>query len=436
LVKTGANGILLIDDAHLELEEVNNLIDYLASDGCINLKLIVTSSRPQWEPRQKTPALHRLGKDYILAKIMADEVNKLLHLIESEPRISGLIEPGFVGFSRSERRRRLVDRCEKDMFVCLKNIFSSEKFDDIILREYAELDDAAQNVYKTVAAMEAAGIRVHRQLVIRLLNIRSNYVSAVLLRLTDIINEQTVDSREGIYAWKGRHRVIMNIISVHKFHDTDKKFDLFSKVIDAISPTYDIEIRSIRELCNIETGLSTIPDKGKQIQLLRKMISVAPSERVPRHRLLRNLIDMRHFDLAEVELNLFKKDFKLDGPATRYKIILEVARATKAPGLLDEDRIVLLQKASETAASAAARYRDNKGILIAYVEVGIEFARLTQSREVYDRAIDLLKQAEVRIGDPRMSSAISHLEYKMSKLNVPGETELLDEDDLLFTLDD
>jgi hypothetical protein len=132
-----------------------------------------------------------------------------------------------------------------------------------------------------------------------------------------------VDAQRDVgYAWKGRHLVIMGIIAEHKYYTENKRFDLFSKVIDAISPTYDIEIRSIRELCGVETGLATISDRREQNILLRKMLSVAPRERVPRHRLIRNLIALGEYDPAEIEIRLFERDFRLDGPAARYKIDL------------------------------------------------------------------------------------------------------------------
>src|ERR1700733_9471711 len=134
----------------------------------------------------------------------------------------------------------------------------------------------------------------------------------------------------------------MNIIAQHKYYHDHSRFALFNKVVEAISPTYDIEIRTIRELCNVETGLATIGDRREQNILLRKMLSVAPRERVPRHRLIRNLISLGEYDQAETEIRLFERDFRLDGPAARYKIDLAVARAVRSPGLMDEDRVVLL----------------------------------------------------------------------------------------------
>ena len=293
----------------MRLSGINDLVEDLAQDRNTSLKLVLISTNHQWHLRYKVPDLYKNNMTYGLSRIEDNEIDRLVTLIETSATIRALADVGFAGFSFLEKRRRLIQKCSADMFVCLKNIFSSDKLDDIILREYADLDPASQDIYRFVAAMESAGVHVHRQLVIRLLGIPAMDIEGALSRLRDIIHETTVNEREGIYAWQGRHKVIMDLIASHKFYDTKRRFDLFSEVIDLISPTYDIEIRTIRDLCNLETGLPAIMDKAQQNILLRKMISVAPSERVPRHRLLRNLIDMDQFDQAETESEFFRTIF-------------------------------------------------------------------------------------------------------------------------------
>jgi hypothetical protein len=417
---TGMNACLFIDEAHAELSEINDLVDSLVTDGNKALRLLLVSSANHWYPRIKTPSLHKQGIEYSLNRIQGTEIDRLLDLAQNVTPVRALVEQRFAGFSRGERRQRLTQRCEADMFVCLKNIFASEKLDDIILREYAALNPYLQDIYKIVAAMECAGVRVHRQLIIRLLGIPATQINAILVGLSDIVHEQTVDERSGIYAWRGRHPVIMKIIADHKYYAIAKRYDLFSKVIDMIHPTYDIEIRTIRELCNLESGLATIGDRREQNVLLRKMISVAPGERVPRHRLIRNLIALGEYDQAETELRLFEKDFKLDGPAARYKIDLAVARAIRSPGLMDEDRLVLLDKARQSASAAASKFGANKSVLTAYCEVGVEIARLGGGRDVFDQAIEALKDAETKMGDPDISTRIARLESRMNSLQISG----------------
>lgn len=414
LTASGKPGIIFIDDAHAHIHEVNELIDGLVSDKLTSLRVIAASSRNNWRPRVKSPNLFRAGKEFHLSRLDSDEIEKLLTLVETSDVIHRLVENTFAGFSRQEKRRRLVERCEADMFVCMRNIFASESFDDIILREYADLPGRYQDIYRLVAALESAGVRVHRQLVIRLLGIPAAAVADVLGGLIDIVTEFTVNEKEHIYAWTGRHPVINAIITRYKFSDTEKIIELFDRVIDNINPTYDIEIRSIRELCNVEYGIARIPDKKVQNRLLRKMTSTAPGERVPRHRLIRNLIEVGEFDQAQTEIRIFDKDFGSDGPVARYKINLLVARATRTPGIMREDRIVILEKAREEAIAITRRYQYTPQVFAAYCEVGIELFRFTGKADVYDEAMTALKEAENRIGDPQVTQIIRRFERRFA----------------------
>jgi len=410
LEKNEMDAVLFIDDAHSHLHHINELLDTIGSERITRLKIILASSKGLWYPRIKSPTLYKSGKEFHLSRLNNDEINKLLDLVETSPLLRPLVEGTFEGFSRFERRRRLAERCEADMFVCMKNIFASEKFDDIILREYAVLAPELQEIYKYVAAMESAGVRVHRQLVVRLLGINSNSISTVLSHLEDIVNEYSINQREGIYGWKGRHSVIVDIIAKYKFSELDKIIDLFERVIDCISPTYEIEVRTLIELCSVETGISRIPDRQIQNKLLRRMMSTAPGERIPRHRLIRNLIEMGEFEKADAEIRIFAKDFRTDGPITRYKINLLTVRAARSPGILPEDRLTILKQAQDLAKSAVLRFPHNKHVLAAYCELGIEVFKQTAEFEVFDQAISALKLAEDRIGDPDISKMIARYE--------------------------
>lgn len=405
---------LLIDEAHTHLHAINELIDRLIANQVNNLTIICASARNLWNPRVKSPNIYKHGVEVSLSRLSKIEIDRLLSLVDRTPVFIKLTEPSFSGFSRSERKRRLEDRCESDMFVCLKNIFASEKFDDIILREYAGLPEELQNIYKLVAAMEHSGIRVHRQLVIRLLGIPAVTIQALLVNLTDIISEYNLSSREGIYVWRGRHSVIVGIIAKYKFSDTEKLVQLFTSVIDCISPTYEIEIRTIRELCNVDSGLQMIPDKNVQNTLLRKMISTAPGERVPRHRLIRNLIELGEYEKAETEIRIFDNDFNSDGAVMRYKINLLTARAIHTTGIMEEDRVAILKEACEVAHIALNKFPGHKYVHAAHCELGIEFYRKTKDYSVFDFALEELKKSESKAGDPELSKLISRYERQIS----------------------
>jgi hypothetical protein len=417
-------GCLLVDDAHVHLHNLNQLIDQLVSDDNAHLKVVIVSNKNHWYPRSKTPSMYRYGNEFKLSQLNATEIERLLNLIERQPKVRELVEDNFSGFNRVERHRRLVHRCQADMFVCLKNIFASENFDDIILREFADLDDDHKNIYRHIAAMETAGVQIHRQLIMRILKIPGNKIAYVLEGLDGIVEEYEVSEKYGIFGWRCRHPVISAIVTKYEFREPASTLALFDSVIDSISPTYDIEIRTIRELCNLETGISRIPDVNEQNRLLRKMISNVPGERVPRHRLIRNLIQQGAFEKAETEIRVFNNDFGNDGPVHRYKILLMIARANNTPGILEEHRQAILEDARELAISGIAQFQNSKSILATYAELGVEYFRRTGRYTIFDEAIEQLRLAEERLGDPDVTAIIARFQRRIAAQNTEKGDEL------------
>ena len=392
LDKTGRKGVLFVDEAHHHLREVNELVDRLAASNLSSLCLLLASTRNHWKPRIKSPNIYKRGKLLVLSKVGLEEIERLVSLVDSNQDLAKVVETSFSGFNRAEKRRRLTNRCESDMFVCMRNIFASESFDDIILREFADLAEIHQGIYRLVAALENAGIKVHRQLIIRLISIPMNSVMAVLDSMTDIINEYTLNEKQQhIYAWRGRHPVISSIVARYKYNEVDKLVALFEKVIDSASPTYDVEVRSMIELCNMQTGIPRIPDKLIQNRLLRKMISLLPGQRVPRHRLIRNLTSMGQFDQAQTEIRIFERDFRTDAPVARLKIELLIARATETEGILLEDRLTILSQAREAAIRATDRHANSSAVFGAYCNVGLNILRYSGVRATFDDALTKLR---------------------------------------------
>ena len=242
--------------------------------------------------------------------------------------------------------------------------------------------------------------------------------------MTDIISEYTIDEKEGIYGWRARHGVIADIVTRYKFSDINKIVELFERVIVNLRPTYDIEVRTIRELCNIDTGIPRIPNRETQNRLLRMMMSVAPGERVPRHQLIRNLIEAGDYEKAETEIRVFERDFGVDGPVYRYKVNLLVSRAVNAPGLMSEDRIRILEDGRELALVAISRFPHNKALLAAYSDLGIVYYRRIGSYEYFDEAMNYLRIAEEALGDPDLTRMVARYTRRLQGQPFePVETE-------------
>ena len=407
-------GIVFIDDCDIHLYEVNRLFDALKSDGLRSLYVLLASSPHRWNPRLKSPTLFLTSIVINMRQLNRQEVTNLLHLVNNREPIRELVATEFLHYAEEEQRRRLLQRCERDMFVCLKNIFATDKFDDILLREYATLNENYQEIYKFVAVLEDSGIRVHRQLIVRLLELSPTEISKTLDNLSGIIGEYTINDRIGIYGWKVRHSVIANIITKYKFAESGNFEKLYERVIDELNPSYDIEIRSLRELANSRNGIRRISDRRAQNKLLAKMISIAPGQRVPRHRLVRNLIDMKEFGNAEAEIRLFNKDFGEDGPMYRYSIVLALSRAKYVKGIMDEDRQAILLQAVDMAREGIKRFPLNKNMLYTYCEVALELYNRFGVVEVLEEALVKLREAQQLIGDPEIIRQISLYESRIA----------------------
>lgn len=403
-------GILLVDDCHSHIREVSRIADSLAAAPKSALKLLLVSTKHQWNPRLKSPAIFSLGKTYEFSQLSISEINSLLDLLDREPDVRGLVEERFLGFSRQERRRRLSDRCGADMFVCLKNIFGFEGIDNIILREYAELSDQYQDIYRTVSAMEAAGVRVHRQLMIRTLGIHAESIASIIDNMTDIITEYTISQKEGLYGWRTRHSVIADILTSYKYSDRQEVYELFERIIANLNPSYDLELRTIRSMCDMKAGIGKLRDRGKQNILLRRMISLAPGERVPRHRLISNLMDEGHLEEAETEIRLFEKELRVDPPVQRYKIKLLLRRAEYAKGIMTADRAALISRAATLAEYGINKFADDKNMYRSYLEIGVTSIRLTGNWDLFEDALLRIREAYDRIMDPDIARIIATYE--------------------------
>jgi hypothetical protein len=121
------------------------------------------------------------------------------------------------------------------------------------------------------------------------------------------------------------------------------------------------------------------------------------------------LIASGDYDRAETEIRVFESDFTLDGPVYRYKVDLMVARASKSPGLLREDRITILEEARDLALRGMNRFAWNKSLLAAYAELGLAYYKIVGSYPVFDDAMARLRDAEERLSDPDISRTISRL---------------------------
>jgi len=437
LRSAGKKAILVLDDAYLYLSELNKLVDFLAVDQDKSLHLIITSAKNHWKPRFKSANLISRDSSLIttLSRLDNAEISRLLQLVEDQPEIRRLVDIKFRGFSSQEKKRRLLERCGRDFFVCMKNIFENDSFDRIIIKEYSSVKDDVRSIYKYICALETLGVVVHRQVVIRILHVHASSISSVLENLEGLVEEYEIDRKNGVYGWKGRHQVISNIISKNQFSDQDEINDLLKSVVANISPTYDVEIRTLRQLCSPEMGIRKISNLDNQNELLRILISTAPRERVPRHRLISNLINQGNFTDAEAEIRVFEGDLGSDGPIRRYKVRISLGRSMQEDQFSPEERAKYLNNASSGARLLAVKSPQDTHCLRLFGDVAIEVLKKTGSYETIDEALDMMRAAEAKVDDPDITRLIRSFSNRMT-VGDSVEFDILDVEDVDIQMED
>jgi hypothetical protein len=287
--------------------------------------------------------------------------------------------------------------------------------DTILLSEYDDLDPQFQELYRHVAALEAIGARVHRQLVIRMLGVEAGKISDVLEHLSGIIDEYDIRPKDGIFGWRTRHLVIARRIAEYKFSGLDELTDLFRKIISSINPSQPIELQSIRNICDAEFGIGRLGDADTRLSLYRALIERAPAERIPWHRLLRELLDDFRFDDMEYELRNAEEAVGSDSPLDRFKVRLLLARAIHAKKISDGDRLAILRRAYELAMVNIERHSADKYTYYTLCDVAVELVDRGESEHLLRTAIEKLRLAADEILDPAMTGPIERYERRLHR---------------------
>jgi hypothetical protein len=222
-----------------------------------------------------------------------------------------------------------------------------------------------------------------------------------------VISEKTIDEKNGIYAWRGRHQVISEIILKYKYNTQDELYRLYELVADYINPSYEIERTTINELCDPSTGIGRVHDMRRQNILYRKLISASPAQRPPRHRLIRNLIKLEDFDTAANEIRVFERTLRPDAPLIRYKAEIQEERARSTKGLMAEDRVAILNEAGNIISNGLDRWPSDRGLHTANCRIGLEILRYSANWEAFDAAIARLERAEKEYLDPALTRVAS-----------------------------
>jgi len=249
-------------------------------------------------------------------------------------------------------------------------------------------------------------------MVLRLSGISASSIAPTLDVLEGVIEEAKDNggsgSDRGIYLWRTRHEVVAQIVTKYKYSDPVERKDLFENVIESANPTYYVELRSLRELCNGEWGIRSLPNPADRIYLYRKIATVVPNDRVSRHRLIKELLDADLLGEAEAELRLASDDLGLDPPFQRYKVRLLIQRS-RAGDLQADDRKAMLRQAVAEAEIGLRKFRDSKYMYLVLGDIAEEWHMLTKESGLAEWAAMHIRRGYEVLQDPDLLDRIDRL---------------------------
>lgn len=400
LRKDSQMAVLVLDDCIGSLAQVNRLVNAMGAVPKPALRLIATASTGQWRSRTKSRYVFSRGNAEVISRLVDQDIEQLLSLIEREDAVRSLVDPTFSRLSRKEQLQRLRDRCSADMFVCLKNIFATEELDTILLREYKDLTVAQRDVYRHVAALEALEARVHRQLVLRVLGIEAGLLEALLRQLEGVVDEYEIRAKDGLYGWSTRHSVIAKKIADYKYADQDELHNLFKALVASLNPGEWLEVDTAKALCREDYGIERLSDVQQQLGLLDALAQLLPGERVIRHALVRKHVDVSSIEVAAQAHRQAVAAVGETSPLARYRIYLTLRRATESDDLLPEDRLAIMLEAARLAEQGVGAYPADKHAYKVYGQVGAQLAQIGGPLTVLDDAIVRTQGAEEKLLDP------------------------------------
>lgn len=400
LRREGKFGALLVDDCAQQLNALNKLADGLGRLETRHLRLLVTVNAAQWRTRAKSKYFFNIGSAERLSLLTDSDLNQMVSLVDRHPDIRTLVEADFLSLGRRDQVRRLRERCSADMFVCLKNIFHNESLDNILLQEFADLEKDAQDIYRHVAAIQAMGGKVHRQLIMRLLNLEAGAVQTLLGQMDAVVSEYDVKPHLGIYGWSTRHDVIANVITTYKYAGQAELYKLLDGLIESLNPTEYLEMDTARSIASHEMGIGRLSDINQQAELLGKLISRVPAERTPRRRLIRLYLTTGQLPEAERAVAVTRREIGPDNIVDRYRALLALQRSEQLSGLLDEDRLAMLLEAERLARGCVVKQPGDRYHYRALSDVAIALATRFGETRLMDETIVIMRQAEVDIPDP------------------------------------
>jgi len=410
LKEAGRTGILFVDDITRYQRRANELIHALPSKSSAGLKVLATAEIAQWNPRQKAKEFFEDGGPISLSSLSDAELQSMMQLATEQPSLSRLLDKYFSKVRPENKLGVIRARTEKDMFLALRLLFENESIDNILLSEFDRLTEDSQYIYELVSGLQAAGLTVHRQLALRIMNVPASSVGDSLRELEGLVFEREVSPRDGLFVWETRHPRIAEILSTYKFASDSQIYELLDKAVRNANLSEPLERHFIADLCNRDRGIKSLSDAHDRMVLYQTIIEKDPMSRVARHRLVYELMRLNDLDGADVQIREAENTIHLDPPLQRYKALVALKRARQIADRSSRDAKAAIEKAATLAREGVRLFPDSKYQYLAFKQIAETANEMMGESDLLRESVLLLRGGFRRLLEPELESAANKIE--------------------------
>jgi len=195
--------VFIVDNATTWKRKIRSCTHLLGQQG-LRSAFVLGARLNEWRT-----ALGRLKpQEFLLEPLSDPEIESLLSLLEQQNELGALRD-----LDREAQIAQIKIRNEKDLLVTLREVTEGRMFDSIIEDEYRRLgSDRARKLYSLVSGLYQERQMLRDMTAARVLNLNTDELFAAVAELEGIIFHEVVDQNEGIFAFRGRHRVISKVI--------------------------------------------------------------------------------------------------------------------------------------------------------------------------------------------------------------------------------
>ena len=289
-----ARPIFIIDDA-AELKARVRTVIQLLSQNKASAAFVLGARLNEWH----TARGHISAQEYLIEPLSDGEIVGLLELLEQTNELGELrpLDPEL-------RFAAVKSRHSKELLVTLREVTEGRQFDAIIDDEYRKIENAnARRLYNLVCALYQEGQYLRDSVAARVLQLDTTELFAQTnAALYGVVFHDEIDSANGIYAFRARHRVIARIVW-RRCMSGDEREEALLQTMRSLNLTFRTDRQAFDALVQSDELVDSLPTLEAKVRYFEEASRNDPASAYVRQHFARMYLRAGHLTSALTQIN-------------------------------------------------------------------------------------------------------------------------------------